>query len=373
MKTNQPIKLLVDAHTFDGEYQGSRTFIKEIYLQLANRTDIILYLAACNTDNLEKVFPAADNIVFVKFRSASSVVRLLYDIPSIIRKYKIDYAHFQYIVPPIKNCKFIVTIHDVIFIDYPGEFSFVYRTSKKFLFRIAALQSEIVTTVSNYSKTAIQRHLGIKKEITVVENGVHEKFYQPYDKAASKKYIANKYGPTNYLLYVSRFEPRKNHDLLLKAWLELALYAKGYYLVLLGERKLAVAQFDDMLNSLPENIRSFIFISNTVDDADLLEFYRGASVFVYPSKAEGFGIPPLEAAALKIPVICSNSSAMSDFTFFGNNHIDPLDYELFKSRLTGLLQSPPPDKELAAIADAVKARYSWAKSADKLYGRIING
>src|SRR5882724_11334972 len=123
----QPVKLFVDAHVFDGKYQGTRTFIKEIYTIIAQKPGILLYLGANDTDNLKKYFPEQPNIFFIKYKSSSGLVRLVSDIPSIIKKNGIQYAHFQYIVPPIKNCRFIDTVHDVIFNEYPDEFSFIYR------------------------------------------------------------------------------------------------------------------------------------------------------------------------------------------------------------------------------------------------------
>ena len=106
------------------------------------------------------------------------------------------------------------------------------------------------------------------------------------------------------------------------------------------------------------------------DDSDLLQFYRAATVFVYPSKAEGFGIPPLEAAAAKIPVLCSNSSAMSDFTFFGDNHFDPENYPLFKNKLAAIINTNTSNAELEHIAAIVQQRYNWNESAATLYQLI---
>src|SRR6185369_10843899 len=117
------IKLFVDAHVFDSEFQGTRTFIKGIYTALAGQPGLTIYMAAFDIDNLRKNFPDQNNIVFIKYKSASGFRRLISDIPAIIRKYDIQYAHFQYITPLFKNCRFITTTHDVIFNEYPAEFS----------------------------------------------------------------------------------------------------------------------------------------------------------------------------------------------------------------------------------------------------------
>jgi glycosyltransferase involved in cell wall biosynthesis len=367
------IKLFADAHVFDGKYQGTRTFINEIYAVMAGKPGIELYLGAYDTKNLKKHFPGQNNIHFIKYRSRSGLVRLLYDIPSIIKRYGIDYAHFQYMAPPIKNCRFIVTIHDVIFNEYPGEFSLRYRLTKNRLYRAGALKADILTTVSEYSRRSIEKYLKINTAHTVITpNGVAQRFFDPYNKQQSQQYIKNKFGPGKYILFVSRLEPRKNHMLLLNAWLRLQLYAKGYHLVFLGHTTLHVPELEETINGLPADIREFIFLHDSVDDADLLEFYRAASVFVYPSKAEGFGIPPLEAAALQIPVICSNTSAMSDFSFFGEMHIDPANEALLTGKLEQLITNPPGDAYLSRLSGIIKQQYSWTQSAENLYNSIVN-
>ncbi|MDB5211993.1 MAG: glycosyltransferase family 4 protein [Sediminibacterium sp.] len=306
-------------------------------------------------------------------------MRLLFAIPSIIKKYRIQYAHFQYIVPLYKNCRYIVTIHDVLFREYPAEFSFAYRFFKTILFRAGARRADILTTDSTFSLTSIQKFLGIQKEkIHLVPMAVHDACFEPYDKIKAREEFKAKYGFDKYILFVSRIEPRKNHASLLKAFIELELHLQGYHLVLLGHKSLHAPEFTEMMEHLPSKIRPFIFIKSDVADNGLLLFYRAADIFVYPSKAEGFGIPPLEAAAAKTPVICSNTSSMGDFTFFGKYHISPTDYDSLKEALQALISDPPGELALSAIAGTIQEKYSWARSAKQLqeliaddHGRIV--
>jgi len=367
------IRLLVDAHVFDGEFQGTRTFIEGIYNIIAHKKNVELYLAANDIPNLKLHFPTAKNIHYVELKSDSSVRRLVYEFPSIIRKYEIEYAHFQYIPPPIKLCKYIVTTHDVIFNEYPEEFSTAYRTIKNFLYKKGAQRADIITTVSEYSKKSIEKYLDIESDkIHVIPNGVSPQYLLTYNKFQAKQYIRTKFGFDKYILFVSRIEPRKNHILLLNAFLDLELHLKGYRLVFLGNKTLKTSPFESALEELSPDLRRFIFLSSEVNNKDLLGFYRAADLFVYPSKAEGFGIPPLEAAALGIPVICSNTSAMSDFSFFGENHIDPNDYDAFRKRIMAVLQNAENHVVLNEVANIVKEKYNWEHSAETLYSLIIH-
>jgi glycosyltransferase involved in cell wall biosynthesis len=372
METNNTIKIFVDAHVFDGKFQGSRTFIKEVYGQLAENENAHLYFGACDTENLKKYFPNTKNVFFIKYKSRSAFFRLLLDIPAIIRKHQIRYAHFQYIAPVFKNCRFIITTHDLLFNEYPQEFPFFYRLVKNFLFKKSAKRADILTTVSEYSRKTIQKYFGIDgSNIHVVPNGVSNLFFTAYDKEMTKQYIKSKFGLQNIILMVSRLEPRKNHVLLLQAFLDLKLYEQGYHLVLLGwYENIKNTALDTMMKNLPENSKPYIVRYQNTGDDDLLQFYRAANIFVYPSKAEGFGIPPLEAAAVKIPVLCSNTSAMSDFNFFGNTHFNPNDYTIFKGKLATMLHAMPAANELERIAATVQQEYNWKKSAAILYKLI---
>lgn len=372
MKENRPIKLFADAHVFDNEYQGSRTFIKEIYSRLSLKENIELYLGAYDTEKLKKVFSNLPSSRFLKYPGRSRFTRLAYHIPYLLKRYKMDYAHFQYILPPTKSCSYIVSIHDVLFNDYPEEFSLSYRLFKNWLFRRAAHNADIITTVSAFSHNSILQHLNPPGRIHTIGNGVNPKYFEEYDRQKSRRYIAEKYNLTKYILCVSRFEPRKNQEALVRSFLQLQLYEQNYHLVLLGHKSLATPDFDNLMGVLPEQARKFIFISSHVDDEDLLEFYRAASLFVYPSKAEGFGIPPLEAAALKIPVICSNRSSMSSFTFFGEKHIDPCNEQQMNASIKDILEKKPNEAFLRLIAETIRSRYSWDESAEKLYQIILS-
>lgn len=373
MSTRAPIRLFVDAHVLDHEFQGTRTFIREIYKILIARKELLFFFAANDVENLRNYFPPQENVRYLKYKSRSSIVRLGWEIPAMLRQNDIDYAHFQYITPLFRRRGYIVTIHDVIFSEYPDEFSRSYRIAKKFLYRRSARMAAVLTTVSTYSERSIRKFLDIPAAILIhiVPNGVGPKFFAPYDQERSRAHIAERYGVQNSILYVSRIEPRKNHVFLLKAFLELELYKQGYYLVLLGHQSIKLPELDMLLAGLPPEIRRFVFMSDRVDDADLLEFYRAARVFVYPSRAEGFGIPPLEAAALQVPVICANTSGMEQFGFFGEYHIDPYDLELLKIKLVKLLNQSPAPMELARISALIRERYSWEGAAKALYESII--
>src|SRR5258705_580332 len=123
-------------------------------------------------------FPGFETISFIKYRSRSGFTRIAFEIPTILKKYKIDYAHFQYIIPPLKKCRYIVSTHDVIFSEYPDEFSMPYRIIKKFLFKQSGLRADMVTTVSAYSKRSIQKYLKVPADkFAILPNAVSSELF----------------------------------------------------------------------------------------------------------------------------------------------------------------------------------------------------
>lgn len=365
------IHLFVDAHCLDKEYQGARTFVKELYAVLRQKKDIHFFFAAHDVKKLQETFPRAENITLLSYRTRSAAVRLLIEIPRLVAKHKIDVAHFQYFTPLLKNCRQVVTIHDVLFCDFPDSFPFFYRWVRRILFSRSAKRAESVTTVSGFSQQAIHRHFSIAlNKIQVIPNGVHARFFEPYDKQVCKQLVKEKFGFDSYLLCVSRVEPRKNHWLLVKAFTELKLYEEEYHLILIGYRSLPAPELETALSALPANIRRYIHFHEQVETEDLLQLYRAADVFIYPSLAEGFGIPPLEAGAACVPVICSSATAMQAFTFFAPFHVEPSSYAALKTCMEKAITSPLSETSLKNIAAKIRQTYSWETAAEQFYQLI---
>lgn len=350
----------IDCHVFDYGFQGSRTYIQGLYLELIKDKNKHFYFAAYDIENLKKVFGTQENIFYVKYSSENKFFRLLVDIPRLIKKNKIDYAHFQYIVPPIKKCKFIVSTHDVLFLEFPQYFSKWYRLKNKALFKYGAKKSDIIVTGSQYSKNKIELYLDVK-DVDVTVYGVEPVFFEKYDKKTIQEEVLKKYGFNQYLVYISRHEPRKNHFRLLQSFLELKLYSE-HHLVLIGDVSFSDPNFDQLLASLNEKKRKKIVLINKVAFNDMIQLLRGATLAIYPSIAEGFGLPPLESVASKIPTICSNTTSMGEFDFFEEDFINPYDLEDIKNKISLKLNNVNNEREIV-LSKFVEDKYNWKEAA----------
>lgn len=360
---NRKLKIFVDCHVFDGGFQGTRTYIQGLYLELVKDKSIQFYFAANDVANLETIFGKQDNVKFLKYTFKNKFLRLLFDIPALVVKNKIDFAHFQYIVPPIKFCKYIVTTHDVLFIDYPKYFSFLSRIKNTFLYKQGAKLANIRLTVSEYSKNQISQHFNIFN-YHITPNAVDAVFFEPYDKKEVQETVFEKYKLSKYIVFISRWEPRKNQQLLLKSFVDLKLY-DNYQLLFIGDTTSNNQEYFDVFNKLDTKIKDKITRLDKTDFETMLLLLRGANASVYPSIAEGFGIPPLEAIAAGIPTICSNQTAMSDFTFLKKFEFDPNNEVEFNQKLKTILETDF-TQEFSEISSKIKENYSWEKSSNTL-------
>jgi len=343
------IKLFVDARWFDEFYSGVTSYIKGLYNELIKYDEFEIYLGASNEDIIN------DNFIDRKFRfikiKDNKYRNILIEYPRLFNKYKIDIAHFQYYTPLLKPCIYITTIHDLLFLDYPQYFSKLFIINKTAQFFLGAKISDIIFTDSEYSKKAIMKHFKVPNEkIILTPIGVSIDYYKTECRGNKQPYI----------LYVSRIEPRKNHFMLIKAFIELKLYER-YQLINIGKIIHLEKKLKTYLNNLPENIKNKIVFIENIEEKKLIEYYQNAALFVYPSFAEGFGIPPIEAIILGTKTICSNSTALKEFDFLDGHQFNPYSLDDIKNKIMDALNKE--EYNFDKLRSIIKNRYNWEKTA----------
>ena len=371
----QKIKIFVDAHCYDQPREGIHTFVHGIYsVLLSDYPDLDIYFGVYNTENFKKDFPTVKEDHILRYpRLSRGFIRFYTIIPKLIKKHKFHFCHFQYTSPPtIKNTKFIVTLHDVLFNDFPSGLSNFYRYSRNYFFKRSFQQAAIRTTVSSFSKQQISRVYDMAEDkINVIPSGLSDVANTNRIREQAIKRVKEEYGISDFILFVSRIEPRKNHLVLLEAYLELELYKKNIPLIFVGKKSISIPELEKKISSLSAVEKEFFYWFPYAETRMLGDLYLSCKLFVYPSLAEGFGVPPLEAAALGRPVLCSSATAMKDFSFFEPNMFDPTNKKELKQKLSDLLHDAPPDEMLSEIAAQIRSRYSWKTNAGKLYSLLI--
>ena len=139
-------------------------------------------------------------------------------------------------------------------------------------------------------------------------------------------------------------------------------------LIFIGDKAITNHHYNSYYDSLDTSIQKKIKVLNKVNFDELLLLIRGANLSIYPSIAEGFGIPPLESVAAQVPTICSNTTAMSDFEFMGDCLFNPLDISDIKDKIHKGLNA----NKVAEKKYFVQHNYNWAIAAAQFKKAIIS-
>ena len=208
-----------------------------------------------------------------------------------------------------KSIKTIVTIHDLIFLRYPQYYKPVSRWIYHYKFRRACKIADRIIAVSECTKRDIMRFFGTPEEkIEVIYQGCDEQFRQQATEE-QKAAIRERYQlPERYILYVGSIEERKNLMLLAQA-LPL-LTDKDIQVIAVGRRTKYADRVQAFIQA--QGLTSRFRMLSGVPFSDLPTLYQLATLFVYPSRFEGFGIPLLEALCSGTPVIGCTGSCLEE-------------------------------------------------------------
>lgn len=283
-------------------------------------------------------------------------------LPVKIYREKLDLLHIPAFCPPIiRNCKLIVTLHDLIGIRFPeNNLSPISRFYwGKYLPQIAKMADMIITD-SECSKKDIIELLKLPEGKVKVIYLAAGKEFKPINDEEKLKNVRIKYriGDYPYVLYVGNIEPRKNLIHLVNVWSNLLLPHK---LIIVG----AETKFSKVLiNVIKEkNLGSKVILTGYVTINDLVLLYNGASLFVYPSLYEGFGLPVLEAMSCGIPVVVSNIPSLQEVVGEAALTVDSTDVEALMETIKKVLTDAILWRRLSEKVLIQAKKFSWEKTA----------
>ncbi len=253
-----------------------------------------------------------------------------------------------------------VVIHDVGAFDMPQAYSLAFRTYYRVLQRRMARRDIKVATVSEFSRSAIVKHLGIAHDrIAVVREGSdHMHRLASADGTLTRHQLT----PGGYVLAVGNLSQHKN----LASLSEVArmLDRRGVPLVIAGQIN---PIFDSVGNKLPEPARYL----GRVSDAELKALYEGAACFVFPSLYEGFGLPAVEAMACRCVVLASRIPGLQETCGDAALFFDPKSPADIADKVASVLDDQPLAERLRQAGTARAGELTWAKSAQALKAWLL--
>jgi glycosyltransferase involved in cell wall biosynthesis len=351
----------VDFSVTAGKFQGSRSYLLGLYeAAIILCPNIDFYFYTPDPSSIADWVPAQYDNVYVRQieTGGGAYARLLIWLPRVIKRDDIDVIHTQYMLPFSRRAKRITTIHDVLFEDFPAYFPFKFRLRSRVLIRISAKLADTVLTVSNYCAARIAYHYGIPaNRLAITANGTDVMRFT--GKHGDENFYASLgiAGP-GYILSVGRLEVRKNVSALVRA--VRLLPEPRPQLVIVGKRD---EEFHDPGLDFSWARPGAIVHLETVSDRDLPALYAGAGLFAYPSLAEGYGMPLMEAMASGVPVVCSNATAIPEVAGDAALIVDPADTTAFAEALRQVLEDDALSQRLRLAGRERVRSYTWSASA----------
>lgn len=269
---------------------------------------------------------------------------------------------FNYIVPPRISGRVITVVHDLTYIRYPETMKKSNLEHLKQGIAYSISRSDKIITVSEFSKREIQELLAVPEEkIEIVYNAPSLS-----DETADYSDICQKFCiHGDYILFLGTIEPRKNIERLLRAfdWMKCA-YQIPHQLVLAGGKGWQDTPIFQTAKSM-KYAKDVIF-TGYVSSEEKNALYQNASVFVFPSIYEGFGIPPLEAMCHGCPVVCANAASLPEIVGDAAELIDPMDEKSIASGILRVLSDRSYQEELMKRGHCQARKFSWERSAKQL-------
>lgn len=355
---------------------GIGTYIRNLLRGLAKIDQTTEYVLLCNRDDLAVAASLGPNFRAVLESAGHYSITEQISIPLAVRRERVDLFHApHYVLPALTPGPTVVTIHDCIHLMFPQylkhRMAYAYARASMW---IAAHKSDRIFTVSEQSKRDILKFFNVPPEkIVVTPNAIDDRFsIEPSEEDVRR--IRERYQLSHpYILYAGTIKPHKNLERLIEAF---------HYVRSQGRSELELLIIGDEISKLQALRRAVhkyklhrsVRFHGYVPDKTLAVLYRLASVFVFPSLYEGFGLPPLEAMASGTPVVTSNVSSLPEVVGDAAVLVDPYSADAIADGILKVMHSAHLRAELRARGFARVQEYSWASSVRRVrdvYGEVV--
>jgi glycosyltransferase involved in cell wall biosynthesis len=251
----------------------------------------------------------------------------------------------------------VITVHDLLWLRLPQYFTAPVRAYHRLSVPAVRAAGRVLAD-SDSTRADVVELLGVPEErVTTVPLAADPRF-APQD--VDRDRLRERFGiERRYVLAVATREPRKNLTALLSAFERLARRVDDCELVLVGGQGWRSAELERTLSAVGERVRVCGFVS----EEELVSLYAGAACFAFPSLAEGFGLPVLEAMACGAPVVTSDRTSLPEVAGDAALLVDPEDAGALEDALARVLESPELAQRLSRMGLERSALFSWERCA----------
>ena len=273
------------------------------------------------------------------------------------------YHSTDYMVPRLRRTPVVATVYDAIPIVHPQWANQRLRAFKNWLLAQSVRNADVVIAISEAGRNEVVSHYGIRAERTrVIPLGIDGAWFDAVDERAMQSTMLRRKLERGYFLFVGTLQPRKNVEALLDAYEALPqAIRQERQLVIVGKYGWnADALRRRLEEARPQNRCVWL---DYVPRDELYQLYAGAGAFVFPSLAEGFGLPLLEALAKGLPIIASDLPVLRELGGDLVAYVDARDTKALTDAMACFAQTSVDGSERAKrIAHATP--YSWHACAE---------
>jgi len=279
----------------------------------------------------------------------------MHELPVVLKRLGGDLFHATSIsVPFRKVIPTVITIHDLIPMHMGGIAHKIYCQT---VLRQAVTYADAVIAPSEFTKNDVIKSFGCSPDKVYVTYEAAAPMYKdpPSWKQVKKKYRIEK----PFLFYLGNPKPHKNVFGLIEIYKILRKIHKGRVDLVIGCSSTPELLYELLHNPYREEIR----FSDYFNEGELETLYANASVFVFPSYFEGFGLPPLEAMKRGCPVVVSNRTSLPEVVGGAGLTVDPDDREKFAGAIKSIIEDSSLREKLSSLALEREKQFSWEKCA----------
>ncbi len=288
--------------------------------------------------------------------------------PAAAHKAGVDLFHVPYFAPPLfPRTPSVVTIHDVIPLRLPAYQASMKTKAYTRLIARAAHKATLIITISQHAKQDMIDALKLPAEcIRVIYEAAGDE-YRPVTDPAILAEVRARYGLNErYIFYLGGLDQRKNVPQLVRAFAHLyqQMHDPSLQLLIAGNPdKQSGPLFPDPRPVAADLGMTGQVIYRFIEEEDKPAIYSGASVFVFPSLYEGFGLTPLEAMSCGAAVICSNRTSLPEVVGDAAISLDPDNIHAMVEAMRGVLTNSELQSDLRARSLQRAAQFNWRKTA----------
>jgi glycosyltransferase involved in cell wall biosynthesis len=287
-------------------------------------------------------------------------------LPRYIKRRSLDLFHgTNYDIPLWKRCPTVLTIHDLSPFLYPETHEARHvRRARRRLPLMARIATQIVTS-SESARDEVVEHLHVPREKVVAVPAAARSIFRPLPPEQTVEARKRLGVEDEFLLFVGTIEPRKNLIVLLSAYRELLRATElRPQLVIVGKKGWLTDEFFIRVreSGLAERVRFTGYLA----DSDLCALYSSCRSFIYPSKYEGFGLPPLEAMACGAPVIASRIPSIVEIVGTAGTLVPPDSADALAQSIAALLRDENRRQHLSSAAIRRAGVFSWDNTACRM-------